>query len=625
MRVPVEDVGGVALESVVSVCEVEGEFLDLDVDDASNFFGGGILSHNSIYQFRGAKPEQFVALHGKEGWKTRMIRTNYRCAPEIVDAANNLASHNKDAIPMVAQANPTKARKEASINVRMIGDNASAAIETVGRIRKDLDDPNMDAQPDQYAVLARTNAELNDFETAAIINEIPYVRRGGNGFLDAPETKAVLGYIDLATGTDYEKKAQSLVSVLLNPDHGLYTSPDNVEQAVLTTMDDIARRDQVDIKAVDPADIIHNSRYARRLADNIKLPQRAQIISSMTRKGKPVSTGEWLYDKRVDELAEEIQKISPELKMVTERLQDPDMDTPEMIDYILDNVTGTVRSYNPKTRKSEEVTGTLRDHIKTKVALFGGDDEGDAEGEDEEEQKVKLDPDTGLPIKPEDEPAGGEEIEAEEEVLGKGLGAVQFLYALAEPNPNDLKAGNDPSKATGFQVKIKRFEEMAKKLRINPYEWRKKMIAEGKDPATKPPALSLSTVHSVKGMEWDNVTILMPKGKFPMERRVKPGEEPPPPEEVAADAKAERNLGYVALTRAAKNLEIWAQPDAKTGELSPFIEEAGLVLGENVPKEDTGTEDIPLERTAAEDFTAFDGEVESDLLRLKSAQDRWQA
>ena len=575
----------------------------------------------SIYGFRGAKPEQFIGIHNKEGWKTRMIRTNYRCAPEIVDAANKLASHNEGGIPMMAQANPTKAREEASIRVEMTGDNASAAIATVGRIRKDLDDSDMDAEPDQYAVLARTNKELNDFETAAIINEIPYVRRGGNGFLDAPETKAILGYIDLATGTDYEKKAQSLVSVLLNPDHGLYTSPDKVEQAVLTTMDDIARRDQVDIKAVDPADIIHNSsRYARRLADNIKRPQRAQIISSMTRKGKPVSTGEWLYDKRVDELAEEIQGISPELKMVTDRLQDPDMDTPEMIDYILDNVTGTVRSYNPKTRKSEEVTGSLRDHIKTKVALFGGDDEGDAEGEEEEKQ-VKLDPDTGLPIAP--APTEGEGVS--EDVQGKGLGAVQFLYALAEPNPNDLKEGNDPSKATGFQVKIKRFEEMAKKLRINPYEWRKKMIAEGKDPGTKPPALSLSTIHAVKGMEWDNVTVLMPKGKFPMERRPKPGEEPPPPEEAAADAKAERNLGYVALTRAAKNLEIWAQPDVKTGELSPFIEEAGLTIGENVPKENTGTEDIPMERTAGEDFTAFDTEVESDLLRFKGAQDRWQA
>ena len=324
--------------------------------------------------------------------------------------------------------------------------------------------------------------------------------------------------------------------------------------------------------------------------------------------------------ERVDELAEEIQKISPELKMVTERFQDPDMETPEMIDYILDNVTGTVRSYNPKTRKSEETTGTLRDHIKTKVALFGGDDDGDAEGDDDEEKKVKLDPDTGLPIVEPGTPETGEEGEAQ----GRGLGAVQFLYALAEPNPNDLKEGNDPGKAQGFQVKIKRFEEMATKLRINPYEWRKKMIAEGKDPATKPPALSLSTVHSVKGMEWDNVTVLMPKGKFPMERRPKPGEEPPPREEAIADAKAERNLGYVALTRAAKNLEIWAQPDAKTGELSPFIEEAGLTIGENVPKEDTGTEDIPMERTAAEDFTSFDAEVEADLERF-SGQNRWQA
>lgn len=94
----------------------------------------------------------------------------------------------------------------------------------------------------------------------------------------------------------------------------------------------------------------------------------------------------------------------------------------------------------------------------------------------------------------------------------------------------------------------------------------------------------LSTVHSVKGLEWDNVTVLMPKGRFPLERKPKPGDPPSDPVEVERELIAERNLAYVALTRAAKNLEIHAIRDPKTGDVSPFVIETGLHPGENVPK-----------------------------------------
>jgi superfamily I DNA/RNA helicase len=48
-----------------------------------------------------------------------MIRTNYRCEPEIVEAANRLMTHQEGQIPMEARANPKKPRGRASIRVFM--------------------------------------------------------------------------------------------------------------------------------------------------------------------------------------------------------------------------------------------------------------------------------------------------------------------------------------------------------------------------------------------------------------------------------------------------------------------------------------------------------------------------
>ena len=96
---------GILLETITTVESVSGEFVDLDVDDASNFFGGSILSHNSIYGFRGAKPSNFVNETKKEGVQTKLLTMNFRSGKAIVEAANKLIAHNEDRqIPMVCDA-----------------------------------------------------------------------------------------------------------------------------------------------------------------------------------------------------------------------------------------------------------------------------------------------------------------------------------------------------------------------------------------------------------------------------------------------------------------------------------------------------------------------------------------
>lgn len=592
------------------------EHIDPKAKDKSIWMVGD--DKQSIYQFRGAQPEMFTAFHKDPGWQTRMIRTNYRCEPEIVNIANKLIANNPDQIPMEARANPTKPSGEASIVMDVPDSNATAAITTIGRIRKDMD-TDASKRPEDYAVLARTNAELNDFETACIINEIPYTRRGGKGFLDAPESKAVLSYIDLAGGTDYEKKAESLTQAILSPDHGAFLGPADVEKAVKATLDDVARMERVNIKAVDPSELVRNRQYVRLLADNLKRKYKIATINGAKGPGGQPDTrkGEWIYNKRVDELAGELMNMGHQITDIGNLLRNPQAKTTDLFTFILDEVKGTKTGWDAVKRQPTTETTSLRDHISERIALFSDDDDDDSDATAEEE-KPEIGED-GLVVEKEKE-------EGQPPEEGKGLGAVQFLYALMEQNKNDIDAATDPALASGFQKKLTRYAELAQKLRVDPWKWaeQQKKITDPKLRQTKLPALTLSTVHSVKGREWPNVTVMMPAGKFPMERKPKPGDPPPDPIEVEKERKAERNLAYVAVTRAAKNLEIHAIPMVKPKQppyFSVFVNEMGLVPGENVPKKGVpiGTDDDsdPTgEKTASVDDGSFDNDEQAIVASL---------
>ena len=448
-------------------------------------------------------------------------------------------------------------------------------------IRKDIDLDPKKCRPEDYAVLARTNAELNNFETACIINEMPYVRRGGHGFLDAPESKVVLGYLDLAAGTDFTKKQKSLMSAITKPDRGLYLSVAQIETAVNEALDDVARYEHKDLKDVDPLILLTDRNYARKLAEYLKGPYKNQLMAK----------GQWLWNKIVDGLTRQLLDMGRDVHDIRKMTEDPNAKTIQLLEHILDNVKATVTNWDPSLRREVTTTKTIREDISQSLKLYSPDDDDDDEVTEEDEAKPELDPE-GRPVKE----------EKKEENPAKGLGAIQFLYALSEPNKNDHELGILPDTAAGFTKKLERFSKLADGLRIDPKKWDDEQ-AKITDPALrqeKPPAVTLTTVHAVKGLEWPHCTVLMPKGLFPIELRVKPGEPPPPPEEVKDHDISERNLAYVALTRAAKTLKVISIPDPKTGAKSPYIDQAGLFEGENVPKPQAPAAEAV---TASEDFT----------------------
>ena len=209
MQVPVRDGDAITTDAIVSIEKTEGVFVDLDVDDASNFFAGGILTHNSIYEFRGADPEAFIDMsdlvEGGAGFTTHVLETNYRSGKEIVEAANRLIAYNKKQIPMVCKANPERLDAGGVKTIRFAPapprDYSAAATwvaeHIVEQMELGVESGGEGSQSyDSFGVGLRTNAEAMAYGVEMIKKGIPF-RSKINFFRDSA-TKALLGWLTIA-------------------------------------------------------------------------------------------------------------------------------------------------------------------------------------------------------------------------------------------------------------------------------------------------------------------------------------------------------------------------------------------------------------------------------------------
>jgi len=83
----IKDKDLIKLEKIISIKEKPGTFYDVEVDDAGNFFGNDILSHNSIYSWAGAGTDVLNKLAKKLNAKTLRLPITYRCPTKIVKHA----------------------------------------------------------------------------------------------------------------------------------------------------------------------------------------------------------------------------------------------------------------------------------------------------------------------------------------------------------------------------------------------------------------------------------------------------------------------------------------------------------------------------------------------------------
>jgi len=181
-----------ALDGVLGVQRValHAAVYDLDVEGTHNFIAGGLLTHNSIYGFRGADisnildfEDDFVDAHVVK------LEQNYRSTQTILSAANAVISHSREQKPKSLWTNQGDSD---AIRIRELDDEHAEARYVVGEIERLVDEG---ASRSEIAVFYRTNAQSRVIEDTLVRRDIGYQVIGGTKFYERAEIKDAIAYL----------------------------------------------------------------------------------------------------------------------------------------------------------------------------------------------------------------------------------------------------------------------------------------------------------------------------------------------------------------------------------------------------------------------------------------------
>lgn len=159
----------------------------------------------AIYEFRGADPEAFIDMsdlvEGGAGFKTEILKTNYRSGELIVQAANRLIAHNTKQIPMTCEANPKRADKGGIVSVpfppQEPKDMTAPAQWLAARVEEMMELGQAGKKGyDAFGVGLRSNAEAYTYGLELLKKGIPF--RAKANFFGDNNTKALLHWLTIA-------------------------------------------------------------------------------------------------------------------------------------------------------------------------------------------------------------------------------------------------------------------------------------------------------------------------------------------------------------------------------------------------------------------------------------------
>jgi DNA helicase-2/ATP-dependent DNA helicase PcrA len=179
-------------DTVVSVEQVKLDepVYDLNIEHTHNFIAEGLVTHNSIYGFRGADIRNILEFEDDFG-EAHVVRLeqNYRSTQTILDAANAVIANNRGRKSKllwtdVGQGDP--------IRVRELDDEHAEARYVTGEIQRLLDGGTSRAE---VAVFYRTNAQSRVLQDHLVRSDIAFQVIGGTKFYERAEIKDALAYL----------------------------------------------------------------------------------------------------------------------------------------------------------------------------------------------------------------------------------------------------------------------------------------------------------------------------------------------------------------------------------------------------------------------------------------------
>ena len=182
-------------DAVISVDTValQRPVYDIDVEGTHNFIAGGLVTHNSIYGWRGADVRNILEFERDYPDAVRVVLDqNYRSTQSILDAAHAVIRHNED---RAAKRLWTEKGGGELVRLLSVYDEQEEAQTVCAEIERLVGREDYELR--DCAVLYRTNAQSRAFEDALLRRGIPYRLVGGVRFYERREIKDVLAYLRL--------------------------------------------------------------------------------------------------------------------------------------------------------------------------------------------------------------------------------------------------------------------------------------------------------------------------------------------------------------------------------------------------------------------------------------------
>ena len=209
----VDEDGAFDIVENVERVTLERPVYDLDVENTHNFVANGLVTHNSIYAFRGADISNIMDFERDfPGARTIALEQNYRSTNAILGAANSLIENNRERKPKrlfseLGEGDP--------VQVIEVEDEHAEARFVAAEIARLVEEGT---SASEVAVFYRTNAQSRVLEDVLVRQDIPYQVIGGPRFYERAEIKDAVAYLSVL---DNPSDAVALLRIANRPRRGL--------------------------------------------------------------------------------------------------------------------------------------------------------------------------------------------------------------------------------------------------------------------------------------------------------------------------------------------------------------------------------------------------------------------
>jgi superfamily I DNA/RNA helicase len=236
--------GGYDVVESVERVKLDGPVYDLDIENTHNYVAAGIVTHNSVYSWRGADIRNILDFE-RDYPEARVVKLeqNYRSTQTILDAANAVVANNAS---RKAKELWTAGPEGDRIRIFTAVDEYAEARFVVSEIERLT---GAGARPSDIAVFYRTNAQSRALEDVLVREGVPYQVVGGVRFYERAEIRDAMAYLNVISNPSDSGSLERIINV---PKRGLGSTSvarlqDHARRSGISLYEALAEADSADL------------------------------------------------------------------------------------------------------------------------------------------------------------------------------------------------------------------------------------------------------------------------------------------------------------------------------------------------------------------------------------------